>query len=339
MRPLPKAIVDNAIVMLRNGNSARATAKALGISISSAVRIQQQQKENIPPLKKGGPMKVSEASRATMARLKREGILKSIHEAQKYIESVEGCRVHGETVRRYLRQEGLNAYVQPRKPGLTKDQMKARRKFAKEHMHWTIDDWMRVMFSDETLICRVGHYGRRYYYGTPKDKRLRSHQVRNRKQGGGGKILMWGCITYFGVGDACRFKGGVDAEMYVNVLRDYVFASRDWRGMEPSTFIFQQDNAPIHSSRAAITFLTENNISVLEWPANSPDMNIIESIWAYIKKRLDDYEEDAKDLDELWDRVQDIWNTIPIEVIRHLYESLPRRMKMVYQNRGGNIRY
>jgi transposase len=161
MRPLPKAIVDNAIVMLRNGNSARATAKALGISISSAVRIQRQQKENIPPLKKGGPMKVSERTRETMARLKREGILRSIHDAQKYIESVEGCRVHGETVRRYLRQEGLNAYVQPRKPDLTKDQMKERRKFAKEHMHWTIDDWLRVMFSDETLICRVGHYGRR----------------------------------------------------------------------------------------------------------------------------------------------------------------------------------
>jgi len=100
--------------------------------------------------------------------------------------------------------------------------------------------------------------------------------------------MVWGCITYFGVGDACRFKGGVDSEMYVDVLRDYVLASRDWYGMEPSTFIFQQDNAPIHSSQAAITFLTENNISVLEWPANSPDMNIIEGIWSYIKKRLDD---------------------------------------------------
>ena len=97
-----------------------------------------------------------------------------------------------------------------------------------------------------------------------------------------------GCITYFGVGDAYRFKGGVDSEMYVKVLRDYVLASRDWCGMEPSTFIFQQGNAPIHSSLAAITFLTENNISVLEWPANSPDMNIIEGIWSYIKKRLDD---------------------------------------------------
>ena len=140
MRPLPKAAVDNAIVMLRNGDSAKATAKALGISISSAIRIQQQQKENIPSFKKGGLMKVSKATRTTMTRQMGQGTLRSIHEAQQYIESVDGCHVHGETAWRYLRQEGLKAYVQPRKPGLTKDQMKARRKFAKEHMHWTADD-------------------------------------------------------------------------------------------------------------------------------------------------------------------------------------------------------
>src|SRR5690554_1285352 len=55
MRPLPKALVDNAIVMLRNGSSARATAKAFRISISSEIRIQRQQKENIPPVQNGGP--------------------------------------------------------------------------------------------------------------------------------------------------------------------------------------------------------------------------------------------------------------------------------------------
>ncbi|KAF9176101.1 hypothetical protein BGZ51_001686, partial [Haplosporangium sp. Z 767] len=47
MRPLPKAVVDYTIVMLRNGISARATAKALGVSISSAIRIQQQQENEI----------------------------------------------------------------------------------------------------------------------------------------------------------------------------------------------------------------------------------------------------------------------------------------------------
>jgi transposase len=315
MRPLPKAIVDNAIAMLQNGNSARATAMALRISISSAIRIQQQQKENIPSLKKGRHKKVSKATRATMARQMRQGALRSIHEAQQYIESVDGCHVHGETVRRYLRQEGLKAYVKSRKPDLTKDQMKARRKFAKEHMHWTVDDWKRVMFSDETLICWVGHFGRGFYYRKPKDKRLLPHHFKRSKQGGGGKIMVWGCLTYFGVGDACKLDGGVDSEAYVGVLRDYVLASRDWYGMEPSTFIFQQDNAPIHTSRAAKTYLTDNNISVLEWPANSPDINIIEGIWAYIKQRLDDYENDPKDEEELWKRVQDVWTMIPIKII------------------------
>src|SRR5690554_4232313 len=130
MRPLPKALVDNAIVMLRNGNSARATAKALGISISSAIRIQQQHKDTIPPVQKGRPTKVSKTTRTTIARQMRQGRLRSIHEVQQYIQSVDGCHVHGETVRRYLRHEGLKAYVQSTKPDLTKDQRIARRKFA-----------------------------------------------------------------------------------------------------------------------------------------------------------------------------------------------------------------
>jgi len=284
-------------------------------------------------------MKVSKATRMTIARQMRLGKLSSIHEAQRYIEEVDGSHVQERTIRKYLRQEGLKAYVQPRKPDLTKDQMTARRNFAKEHMRWTVDDWMKVMFPDETLICRVGHFGRKFYYRAPEDKRLLPHQIRKSKQGEGGKIMVWGCLTYFGVGDACWLPDKMDSEAYVDVLRDNVLSSRDWYDMDPSTFIYQHDNAPIHTSRAAKTFLTEANISVLEWPANSPDVNIIENIWAYIKKRLDDYTEDPKGLDELWERVQEIWTTIPIDVIRHLYESLPRRMKMVYENHGGSIRY
>jgi transposase len=339
MRPLPKAITDNAIVLMRNGQSARAAAKALGISVSSAIRIQRKDKEDIPPIARGRPAKVHKRTKTLLAKQMKIGTLESIHEAQQFIESTEGVHVHGETVRRYLRNEGVKAFVQPKKPDLTRKQRFARRKFAKEHLSWTTEDWKRVMFSDETMICRIGHFGRKFYYKAPEDHRLLPHQVQRRQQGGGGKILVWGCITYNGVGDACKFSGSVDSEMYVSALRDYVLASRDWNELDPATFIFQQDNAPIHTSHQAKEYLAEANIDVLEWPANSPDLNIIEDIWAYINRRLSTYRKDPRTLDELWERVQDIWTTIPIETIHNLYASLPRRMQMVYKNRGGNTRY
>jgi RNAse (barnase) inhibitor barstar len=75
------------------------------------------------------------------------------------------------------------------------------------------------------------------------------------------------------------------------------------------------------------------------WPVNSPDLSPIENVWSYFKYHLDQYENDPKDLDDLWDRVQDIWNMIPVEYLRGLYESMPKRMQSLYRNRGGRIAY
>jgi len=230
----------------------------------------------------------------------------------------------------------VKAYVQSRKPDLTMKQKVARRKFAKEHLSWTTEDWKRVMFSGETIICKVGHFGRKIHYKAPEDQHLLPHQIKESKQDEGGEIMVWRCITYNGVGDASWLSEMVDSEAYVDILRDYVLASRDWNELDPATFIFQQDNVPIHTSRLANEYLAEANIAVLKWPADSPDLNIIEDIWAYIKQRLDGYRKNPTSLEELWERVQDIWTTIPIEVIHNLYASLPRRMQMVYKNRGGN---
>ena len=46
------------------------------------------------------------------------------------------------------------------------------------------------------------------------------------------------------------------------------------------------DNAKIHWTLDALKFYSENNITVVDWPAYSPDLNPIKNIWAYIKSRL-----------------------------------------------------
>ncbi|KAK3830152.1 MAG: hypothetical protein JOS17DRAFT_685282, partial [Linnemannia elongata] len=78
---------------------------------------------------------------------------------------------------------------------------------------------------------------------------------------------------------------------------------------------------------------------VFEWQANVPEFNIIEHIWDYIKYRLAKEEKAPRRVDELWELVQDIWADLPKDHPRELYESLPRRMSEVIENRGRHTKY
>ena len=79
----------------------------------------------------------------------------------------------------------------------------------------------------------------------------------------------------------------------------------------------------MHKSKIIGNFFQENEWEVQEWPAYSPDLNLIEYLWAILKQRLRKQTVFWENLEE---KVYEIWNEIDADVVRNLYEKYTNRL-------------
>ncbi len=101
-------------------------------------------------------------------------------------------------------------------------------------------------------------------------------------------------------------------------------------------FIFQQDLAPAHTSaKSTKSWLIE--IGVLDWPANSPDLNPVENLLGIIKRKMRNKR--PKYADELKATVKETWASIPPQQCHKLITSMPRRIEAVIKAKGAPTKY
>ena len=106
-----------------------------------------------------------------------------------------------------------------------------------------------------------------------------------------------------------------------------------------SDFVFQQDNCGPHKAKSVSSFLAGNNINVMKWPTQSPDLNPIDNGWAVLKRRIRERPEHPRNADHLFELLQDEWNDIPDDYFISLITSMKTRATIVKSNKGGSTKY
>ena len=89
--------------------------------------------------------------------------------------------------------------------------------------------------------------------------------------------------------------------------------------------IFQDDNARPHRARVVNDFLEQQEVTRLDWPAVSPDLNPIEHVWDVLGRRVRQHQAPPTNLDDLFRILNQEWQNIPQMTLRTLIYSMRQR--------------
>jgi len=239
-------------------------------------------------------------------------------------------------VQRRLYIEGFHRRVIRKRIRIREVNRKAQVLWCRSNRRKTVNAyWKRVIFSDECKVeigtdqrvfiwQKVGESNLPCCLGAPPTPRI--------------SLMIWGCVTYDGVGTLTVTTGNVNAQQYIDILDKQLWPVI-CKHFPAGDFIFQVDNAPIHRARVLSEYEARNALHSMLWPAQSPDINIIENILYRIKRELKRHPERLTSAAQLETAIWTIWEKVPVSYTQNLYASIPRRLQNLIKSRGYITKY
>jgi transposase len=234
-------------------------------------------------------------------------------------------------VGKIAKDAGLKPYKRRQKPLLSDDQRARRLAFAHKYRHENFRYWL---FTDEKTFELFGHPKNNFVWEESAAAVPGSPKVKHPP-----KVHVWGGISWYGKTKLYVFTQNLDKELYVKILSTRlpadipdIFGNRQWT--------FQQDGDPKHTSRLAQDWLMQNVPRLLpkeDWPANSPDQNVVENFWGIVQDRV--YAREPRTVDALKRIIREEWEAIEMKTLRSLVDSMPRRLDAIIAADGGPTKY
>ncbi len=194
--------------------------------------------------------------------------------------------------------------------------------------------WSKVLFSDESKFCiSFGNQGPRVWRksGEAQNPCCLMSSVKFPQS-----VMIWAAMSSAGVGPLCFLKSTVNAAIYQEIFRA-LHASFCWQALWRCCFIVQRDLAPAHTAKGTKSWFNDHGVTVLDWPANSPDLNPIENLRGIVKRKMRDTR--PNNADDLKAAIKETWASIPPQQCHKLITSMPRRIEAVIKAKGAPTKY
>lgn len=239
--------------------------------------------------------------------------------------------VKKDTIRRVLKKNGIGSYVACRKLFLSIQNQIKRLRFAMKYQHWTGEDWLKVTFLDEKTIQTYSN-GRVLVKRKLKERYCPDKIITSEKQNSRNKVNLVGIVSHDGPNMLYTVSNNLNGNEFEQLIRLKV------ANIIKNTKLLM-DNASIH--RKGLNYLKRSGIAIFNFPPKSPDMNLIENVWAMLQKKINLKlrNRNISTKLQLIKIVEESWIEIPTDFIVNCVLSMPNRLKEVIRMKGAPTRY
>jgi hypothetical protein len=124
---------------------------------------------------------------------------------------------------------------------------------------------------------------------------------------------------------------GVNSRAYRDqVLEPIIFPLFDQLGTD---YIFMEDGNKVHKGHARLAKL-QHQIRGFDWPPSSPDLNVIEKVWRWMKEELKKLPFIPTSKEALYREIQRLWDQVDPRDYRPYTERLTCKLEDVIAVRG-----